>query len=135
MSHTDDCPDRWTIRRQAERDAENGYGRFGRYGDCEEANREYRREYYHAEDRLQEERAEQRRAEQRAAYRLEQEYQEQQAYEQQMAEQEYWAIMEQQEADDLAAAYYAEQKAEHDFEMNAVATLEGEGGPPIPEAS
>lgn len=70
MSHSRYCPDRYTVRREAERDAERrSYADRNKYGDCYDAQREYERAFEHHK-------YEQRREQQRREEMIEQERQE-----------------------------------------------------------
>ena len=73
MSHSWDCPDLWTTKRQARRDAErdHNYGRHSssssihnkaeEFTDCEESQRDYERAYSRERDRIEEEERDERR--------------------------------------------------------------------------
>lgn len=74
--HADNCPSRYQVRRDAERDAEYGMHRRNPY-DCDESNLEYRREIYRAEARRREQRQ----------------------YDDMQAEQEYYSMIDMQELD------------------------------------
>jgi hypothetical protein len=123
MSHSDNCPDRYTVRRQAERDADFGRHRYRPY-DCDESNREYSRQINYAEERLEEE---------RAAQRSEQRHREQRYYEQQQEEQEYYAMLDQQAWEEEEAFYAAISEQRNIDERNA-SDWENEGGFIVPIA-
>jgi len=112
MSHRDDCPTRWEAERKGERDFEWGRSRSSNpyetisYRDegCPEAADAWRSGYRRAEFRAEEQREEEaarRRAEVRRAYELEEEAYayEMQAREQERERQEYYAMLDQAEAE------------------------------------
>jgi hypothetical protein len=119
MSHRDSCPDRWQVRRDAERDAEDGYHRRRPY-DCDEANREYSRQINYAEERMAEERAAERAAERRRESAREEERQ----YQEYCEQQEYYAYLDAQEEE----AYWSQFQEQISEDGAAVSDWESEGG-------
>jgi hypothetical protein len=90
MSHRDNCPDRYTARREGERAFDYGRGIYSNPydGGCDEASEEWRRGYREAEDRRGEEEAAERTAERRhQEYLDEQRYLEERFYAEQCPEQ------------------------------------------------
>lgn len=119
MSHDWNCPDRWQAQSEARRDAEDGWNRHRYREDCEEASREYEREYrneqYRIEERAEEERAQHRYAEQREEQRRMEEQWAQQGYEEQ-ARCHYEARMHEEYVDAMIAQEIEEGRVNRDAE-------------------
>jgi hypothetical protein len=111
MSHTKDCPDRWTARRAGEHAYNRGGSRYSSGYDCDEADWNFRRGYDAAEERRQEE---EREDSERAGRRR--------AAEEQAQSEEYWAMQQAAEND----AYQAQCEEQAQAEAEAPAQAESE---------
>lgn len=86
MSHHYICPDDYDVRREARRDAEDGWSRHRYRDECPDAAELYDREYRRNEYRIEEERAEEARAERARERRQEEEA----MFEEECRQEQYW---------------------------------------------